>query len=99
MQTHKGYCMRCKEKVILEAVASVRAKDGRPAIRGRCTACGRRIFRFVSQAEAPARWPRLGAYWTKSRGWTGKAVAFIGWVWRRAGARISANFQRTVSRF
>ena len=47
----EGYCMKCREKVQIDAPEAVYTEAGRPATRGKCPQCGTAVFRM---GETPA---------------------------------------------
>ena len=51
----EGYCVKCKaKKEIIDAVEEV-MKNGRKAIKGKCTTCGTVMFKILGgKATAPA---------------------------------------------
>lgn len=42
-----GFCVRCKATRELSDVQQVTLKNGRPAIKGKCTKCGTSVFRIL----------------------------------------------------
>jgi len=50
-----GYCTYEKKKREMKDVEQINLKNGRPAIRGKCASCGRRIFRIGSLDRSPSR--------------------------------------------
>ena len=44
----KGFCMGCREKREIASAKNVTMKNGRPAIKGKCVACGTGMYRIVS---------------------------------------------------
>ena len=43
----EGYCMKCKAKKEIKDAQRVVLKNGRPAMKGTCPACGTNITRFL----------------------------------------------------
>ena len=41
-----AYCMKCREKREMQSPESVVMKNGRPATRGTCGACGTSVFKI-----------------------------------------------------
>jgi len=39
-----GYCVKCRAMRELKDVEQVTLKNGRPAIRGKCTVCGTTVY-------------------------------------------------------
>ncbi len=42
----EGYCMRCRESVVMEDPVAVWTRKGQPATRGTCPLCGGMVFRM-----------------------------------------------------
>jgi DNA-directed RNA polymerase subunit RPC12/RpoP len=42
----QAYCFKCRKKVEIKDPKKVTLKNGRPAIRGICPACGTKVFRI-----------------------------------------------------
>jgi len=42
----QAYCFRCRRKVEIRNPQRVTLKNGRPATRGVCPACGTKVFRI-----------------------------------------------------
>lgn len=42
----QAYCFKCRKKVEIKDPKKVTLKNGRPAIRGLCPACGTKVFRI-----------------------------------------------------
>jgi len=41
-----GYCMKCKEKREMQSTEQVIMKNGKPATKGVCEACGTKMFKI-----------------------------------------------------
>ena len=46
IQLEEGYCVKCREKVVITDPVQVTMKNGRPAIQGRHSECGTKIFKI-----------------------------------------------------
>jgi hypothetical protein len=55
-----GYCVRCREQVVLLEVQPVRLANGRQAVRGWCQRCGGSVMRFVAAGTSPGAEPAPG---------------------------------------
>lgn len=44
-----AHCNKCREKKPVADIVRTTLKNGRPAIRGKCTACGTGIFKIVAR--------------------------------------------------
>jgi hypothetical protein len=42
----EAYCVRCKEKQIMEKPHEVKMKNGRAAVKGECPECGTGMFKI-----------------------------------------------------
>lgn len=42
-----AYCVKCKRKVAIGEAEEVTTKNGRKALKGRCSVCGTTVMRFV----------------------------------------------------
>ncbi len=42
-----GYCVRCKAKRELKDAQKITMKNGRPAMKGKCSVCGTSVFRIL----------------------------------------------------
>jgi hypothetical protein len=42
----QGFCMKCRDKRDLTEVKAIVMKNGHPAIQGKCSVCGTRVFRI-----------------------------------------------------
>jgi len=51
-QTFEGYCVKCKAKRNIENPEKVTMKNGRPAVKGKCTTCGTGMYKILSKKEA-----------------------------------------------
>jgi len=45
----QGYCVKCREKREMSNEERVVMKNGRPAVKGTCPACGTKMFRIVKK--------------------------------------------------
>ena len=43
----KAYCVKCKKKVEINSAKITKLKNGRNAVKGLCSKCGIRVFKFV----------------------------------------------------
>ena len=43
-----GYCMGCKAKREIASAKNVTMKNGRPAVKGKCNACGTGMYLIVA---------------------------------------------------
>jgi len=43
----KGYCMKCKESKEIKDEEKVTMKNGRAALKGKCTDCGTNMFKIL----------------------------------------------------
>jgi len=46
----KGYCMKCKAKKEMKDSKEVTMKNGRKAMKGKCSDCGTSMFCILSKA-------------------------------------------------
>lgn len=46
-----AYCVRCKDKRVIQDAEAIVMKNGRPATRGTCGDCGTKLFR-IGETEA-----------------------------------------------
>ncbi|MFO7623634.1 MAG: DUF5679 domain-containing protein [Anaerolineales bacterium] len=44
----EGYCVKCKTKREIKDPVKVTMKNGRPAIKGKCSVCGTGMYKIVS---------------------------------------------------
>jgi len=42
-----GYCVKCKEKREMQDVEKVTMKNGRPAMKGKCSVCGTGMYKIL----------------------------------------------------
>ena len=42
----KAYCVKCRKKVDMKNEQGVKLKNGKPAKKGVCPACGTKVFRI-----------------------------------------------------
>lgn len=42
----EGYCVKCREKKVMEGAKEITMKNGRPATQGKCPDCGTKIFKI-----------------------------------------------------
>lgn len=47
----EGYCVKCKQKREIKDPEQVTMKNGRPAIRGKCSFCGTGMYKILSTKE------------------------------------------------
>lgn len=45
-----GYCVKCKSKKIMNDPKETTLKNGRRAVKGKCTDCGTNMFRILGKA-------------------------------------------------
>jgi hypothetical protein len=43
-----AYCVKCKEKRDMKDTEKVTMKNGRPAMKGKCTVCGTGMYKILS---------------------------------------------------
>jgi len=43
----QGYCMKCKEKRDMKDTEEVTMKNGRKAMKGKCTVCGTGMYKIL----------------------------------------------------
>ena len=46
-----AYCVKCKAKAEMKDVEKVEMKNGRPAMKGKCTVCGTGMYKILSAAK------------------------------------------------
>jgi len=46
-----GYCVKCKTKREMVKTERVRMKNGRPAMKGKCSVCGTGMYKILSNSE------------------------------------------------
>lgn len=42
----QAYCVKCRKKVDIQNSEQITMKNGKPATRGSCPACGTKVFRI-----------------------------------------------------
>ncbi|HEX7973354.1 MAG TPA: DUF5679 domain-containing protein [Anaerolineales bacterium] len=47
----EAYCVKCKQKRVMKDTERVTMKNGRPALRGKCTVCGTGMYKILGTAE------------------------------------------------
>jgi pimeloyl-ACP methyl ester carboxylesterase len=45
----EAYCVKCRQKRVIQGAHKVTTKNGRTAVEGTCPVCGTRLFRFVAR--------------------------------------------------
>ena len=45
-----GYCVKCKAKREMKNEAKVTMKNGRPAMKGKCSVCGTGMYKILPKA-------------------------------------------------
>ena len=45
----EAYCVKCRQKRVIQGARRVTTKNGRSALEGSCPVCGTRLFRFVAR--------------------------------------------------
>ena len=48
----QGYCMKCKATKDMKNEEKVTMKNGRQALKGKCSACGTGMYKILSKKEA-----------------------------------------------
>ena len=48
----EGYCVKCKQKREIKNPEQVTMKNGRPAVRGKCTVCGTGMYKILGSKES-----------------------------------------------
>ena len=43
----QGYCVKCRKKVDLKDTQKVTMKNGKPAMKGKCSACNTTVFKIL----------------------------------------------------
>ena len=43
-----GYCVKCREKKEFKDAKKVTMKNGRPALKGKCSTCGTGMYKILS---------------------------------------------------
>ncbi len=46
-----AYCVKCKQKRDMKDVEKVTMKNGRPAMRGKCSVCGTGMYKILSTSK------------------------------------------------
>jgi len=46
----EGYCVKCKSKKEISGANEVTMKNGRKAMKGKCSSCGTGMFRIMGKA-------------------------------------------------
>lgn len=46
-----GYCVKCKSKKDMKDDQKVTMKNGRAAVKGKCTACGTGMYKILGKAK------------------------------------------------
>lgn len=49
-----AYCVKCKQKREMKDAEQVTMKNGRPAMRGKCTVCGTGMYKILSTSKEGA---------------------------------------------
>ncbi|HZO72687.1 MAG TPA: alpha/beta fold hydrolase [Ktedonobacteraceae bacterium] len=44
----EAYCVKCRQKRVMQNAARIVTKNGRAAMEGRCPVCGTKLFRFIA---------------------------------------------------
>ena len=44
-----GYCVKCREKREMNDTQNVTMKNGRPAVKGKCSVCGTGMYKILSK--------------------------------------------------
>jgi len=44
----EAYCVKCRQKRIMQSATKIVTKNGRTAMEGRCPVCGTKLFRFIA---------------------------------------------------
>lgn len=44
-----GYCMKCKKKTEMKETLVVTMKNGRKALKGKCTVCGTGMYKILGK--------------------------------------------------
>jgi hypothetical protein len=44
-----AYCVKCRKKTLMVETQKVTMKNGRPAVRGKCSNCGTGMYKILSQ--------------------------------------------------
>jgi len=51
----KAYCVKCRDKVEIKNAQAVTLKNGKPATKGVCPACGTGVFRIGAGTATPKK--------------------------------------------
>ncbi len=51
MAEETAYCVKCRKKTAMKDSQEVKMKNGRPAIKGVCSACGTGVYKILSQQK------------------------------------------------
>jgi hypothetical protein len=51
MAAETAYCMKCKQKREMKDTERVTMKNGRPALKGKCTVCGTGMYKMLSSGS------------------------------------------------
>ena len=46
----EGYCVKCKAKREMADAQQITMKNGKPAMKGKCSACGTGIFKILPKS-------------------------------------------------
>ena len=49
MADYSGYCMKCKKSVPITNPEETTMKNGRKAVKGKCSVCGTGIYRILGK--------------------------------------------------
>lgn len=49
MAEETAYCVKCRQKTTMKDTQEVKMKNGRPALQGKCSACGTGVYKILSQ--------------------------------------------------
>lgn len=44
-----GYCVKCKKKRIMQDAHKVKTKNERYAMKGKCSRCGTKMYKFIKR--------------------------------------------------
>ena len=47
---HEGYCVKCKAKRAMVETADVTMKNGRKAVKGKCSVCKTRMYKILGKS-------------------------------------------------
>jgi len=48
----EGYCVKCRAKCEMAGAEQIEMKNGRPAMKGKCSKCGTGMFKIMSPKDA-----------------------------------------------